>query len=89
MTYSRMIFCGGLRRFQKTQVNQCAAVCCGGSAVICGGSKKPNNINVRRLCGAYVRQIPTTLYAPRGLLRPAGVFVEVESDLITVTPDRP
>jgi hypothetical protein len=58
MTYSRMIFCGGLRRFQKTQVNQCAAVCCGGSAVVCGGSKKPNNINVRQLCGACVRQIP-------------------------------
>jgi hypothetical protein len=54
----RMVFCGGLRPFQKTQINQPAVVCCGGSAAVRGGSKKPNEIKVRRLCGAWGRETP-------------------------------
>jgi len=38
----------------------------GGSAVVCGGSGKSNEIKVRRFCGAYVPGTPYYPYTFRG-----------------------
>jgi hypothetical protein len=67
-------------------------VSCGSSAAVRGGSKKPNQTKVRRLCGAWVRETPLLPeYARRGLLRPAGVFSgtgeEIDPFLLAEAPN--